>query len=256
MTNDTGQQPLEAAEFLTALDSSLPNALTACPGRTVHTLAAHVTGTYYEITRHVDNYMAGTPLQRTRTFDEREPEFRVLSAPDLMRAFEEGERRMRASLAELFDKEPDPVLLWTKRQAHATSFIKHQRDECAVHRWDLVGGDEISEKLLSQEELFMHVVNFIGPLPMTARGIATGAGFGAPLQARIRATGQPDLLVTVNRGQPSIAAVEPAGEALIEGDPAARLLFMWGRRATPFGRLLCHGTAEELSRVQWLLSGY
>jgi hypothetical protein len=96
----------------------------------------------------------------------------------------------------------------------------------------------------------------IGPVPMTARGIATGAGFGGPLQARIRATGQPDLLVTVNRGQPSIAAVEPAGEALIEGDPAARLLFMWGRRATPFGRLLCHGSAEELSRIQWLLSGY
>jgi hypothetical protein len=50
--------------------------------------------------------------------------------------------------------------------------------------------------------------------------------------------------------------VEPEGEALVVGDAAARLLFLWGRRATPFGRLRCDGTAEDLARLQWLLSGY
>jgi hypothetical protein len=91
---------------------------------------------------------------------------------------------------------------------------------------------------------------------MTARGLATGAGTGSALRARLRAPGQPDLLVAVHRGQPRLASVEPEGEALLEGDAAARLLFLWGRRPTPFGRLRCNGTPEELSRLQWLLSGY
>jgi hypothetical protein len=255
MTTDAGQ-PLEVAEFLSALDSSVPEALTACPARTVHLLAAHVAGNYREITRHVDAYLAGTPLMRTRTFDEREPEFRVLSAPELTSAIADGEQRMRASIEELLDREPDPVLRWTNRQVHAAGFLKHSRSECAVHRWDMAGDDSVSEKLLSQQELFEHVVTFIGPLPMTARGIATGAGTGRPLRVRIRAAGQPDLLIGVHRGQPELFAVQPVGDALVEGDAAARLLFLWGRRPTPFGRLVCHGTGEELSRLQWLLSGY
>lgn len=136
------------------------------------------------------------------------------------------------------------MLRWTNRQVHAAGFLKHSRSECAVHRWDLVGDDAVSEKLLSQRELFEHVITFAGPLPMTARGMATGAGTGAALRAKIRAPGQPDLLVTVHHGQPQFAAVEP------EGDPAARLLFLWGCRPTPFSGLTCNGTGEELSRLQ------
>jgi len=252
----TEVRPLEVAEFLDALDSSSPDALTACPARTAHLLGAHLAGNYREITRHVEAYSAGTPLMRTRAFDEREPEFRVKTAPELLRAIDEGERRMRDVLGELLANEEDPVLRWTNRQVHAAGFLKHSRSECAVHRWDLVGDDATSEKLLSQQELFEHVVAFIGALPMTARGMASGAGTGRVLRAKVRAPGQPDLLVTVHRGEPRLAAVEPEGEALVEGDPAARLLFLWGRRPTPFSRLTCHGTGEELSRLQWLLSGY
>jgi len=215
-----------------------------------------VAGNYCEITRHVDAYLRGTPLTRTRTFDEREPEFRVLPPDRLLRSIVDGEDRMRRSLAELLDCEPDPVLRWTSRQVHAAGFLKHSRSECAVHRWDIVGDDRVSETLLSQEELFRHVVDFIGPLPMTARGMATGAGTGNTLSAKVRANGQPDLLVRVHRGQPSLSVAEPEGEALVEGSPAARLLFLWGRRPTPFFRLVCNGPAEELSRLQWLLSGY
>src|SRR5256885_10986613 len=95
-----GTQPIEVAEFVDALASAPPNALTACPGRTVHTLGAHVAGNYCEITRHVDAYLRGTPLTRTRTFDEREPEFRVLPPDRLLRSIVDGDDRMRPSLAE------------------------------------------------------------------------------------------------------------------------------------------------------------
>jgi hypothetical protein len=250
-------QPVEVAEFLTAMESSAGNALTACPGRTTHLIAAHVAGNYEEITRHVDAYLAGEPLSRTRTFDEREPQFRQLAAPALMTAIGEGEQRMRRSLGELLEREHDPVLRWTNRQVKAAGFLKHSRSECAVHRWDIVGDDDISEKLLSQQELLQHLVEFVGALPMTARGMATGAGTGGSgFLARLRTQSQPDLLVGTHRGQPRLQLVEPEGEALIEGDPAARLLLLWGRRPTPFSRLRCNGTGEELARVQWLLSGY
>lgn len=255
-SNMSDAVPIEVEEFLNAMDSRDPEALTGCPSRTVRYVAAHIAGNYREITRHVEAYLSGNPLTRTRTFDEREPEFREQSSPELISSISTGEARMRRRMAELLEREADPILQWTNRQVHASGFLKHSRSECAIHRWDIAGDDEVSEKLLSPVELLEHIVAFLGPFPMTARGMATGAGVGRGLRARIRSQGQPDLLVVVRRGQPHLSLVEPDGEALLEGDPAARLLFLWGRRPTPFDRLKCNGTAEELSRLQWLLSGY
>lgn len=253
---NAGAVPAEVTDFLDTLDSSPANGLTACSARTPHLLGAHMAGSYKEIGRHVEAYMSGSPLARTRTFDERESEFRALSAPRLLSGIADSEERMRVLLGELLEREPDPVMRWTGRQVHAAEFLKHSRSECAVHRWDIAGDSAVSDKLLSQQELFEHVVNFIGALPMTARGMATGAGTGRSLRARVRAHGQPDLLVVVHRGEARFLVVEPEGDALVEGDPAARLLFLWGRRPTPYGRLSCNGSPEELSRLQWLLAGY
>jgi len=253
----TDEQPVEVAEFLAVLDSDVAgDGLTYCPGRTVHTLAAHIAGNYAEITRHVDGYLDRRPVARTRTFDEREGEFRALSAPRLMCAIEEGDERMRRAIGTLLAAEPDPVLRWTNREVHAAGFLKHTRSECAVHRWDIVGDDPVSERLLAPHELLEHLVAFLGPLPLTARGMATGAGTGASLTARIRSAERPDLRVRVHRGQPSFSLVEPEGTALIEADPAARLLFVWGRRPSPFSRLRARGPLEDVARLQWLLSGY
>lgn len=255
-STNAGVRPAEVTEFFDLLDSSPANALTACPGRTAHLLGAHMAGSYKEIGRTVAAYMSGSPLASTRTFDERELEFRAMSAPRLMSSLADGEERMRILIGELLEREPDPVLRWTGRQVHAAEFPKHSRSECAVHHWDLAGDTPVNDKLLSQQELFEHVLNFIGAIPMTARGMATGAGTGRSLQAKVRAHGQPDLLIVVHRGAAQFLIAEPEGDALVEGDAAARLLFLWGRRPTPYGRLSCNGSPEELSRLQWLLSGY
>ncbi|WP_026425582.1 maleylpyruvate isomerase N-terminal domain-containing protein [Actinokineospora inagensis] len=253
----TAEQPVEIAEFVKTLDTIDPNGFTACPSRTAHLLSAHVAGNYLEITRHVEAYLAGAPLARTRTFDEREPEFRTKTSPQLIESIVDGEARLRAAMSELLALDHDPIVRWTNRRVHAVGFLKHSRSECAVHRWDIVGDDEVSLRLLSQEELFRHLVEFVGPIPMTARGMATGVGQGASLKARVRAPGQPDAVIGVHRGVPSLVEGEPHGQALVEAvDPAARLLFLWGRKPTPFHRLRTTGTGEELSRLQWLLSGY
>jgi hypothetical protein len=256
--NATGTEvrPVEVDRVLDTLDAEPGHGLTSCPGRTTHELAAHLAGNYREITRHVDAQLAGHPLSRTRTFDEREGEFRLMDAPSLMAAIADGEEAMRRSLAALLAVDEDPVLRWTNRLVHATGFLKHTRSECAVHRWDIVGDDEVSTELLSPHELTAHLVGFLGATPITARGIATGAGTGRPLVARVRSEPHPDLLVRVHRGEPSFSLVPIEGDALVEGDPAARLLMLWGRRPTPFNRLRAAGPSDEVARLQWLLSGY
>jgi hypothetical protein len=79
MMPELAEPPAEVTAFLNALDSSLPEAPTACPARTVRLLGAHMAGNYREITRHLEAYLTGSQVTRTRTFDDREPEFRELS---------------------------------------------------------------------------------------------------------------------------------------------------------------------------------
>ena len=43
-----------------------------------------------------------------------------------------------------------------------SGFPTHLRSEVTILRWDLVGDDAISHELLSQHDLFIHAVNFIG----------------------------------------------------------------------------------------------
>lgn len=42
----------------------------------------------------------------------------------------------------------------------------------------------------------------------------------------------------------------------VDLDPAARVLVIWGRRPTPWGRFRSHVTPSTLRRLQTLLSGY
>jgi hypothetical protein len=65
-----------------------------------------------------------------------------------------------------------------------------------------------------------------------------------------------DLLVTVERGDATLAwADDERHEPCVELDPAARQLFIWGRRPNDRGRLRSH-LAPDLARLQALLSGY
>jgi hypothetical protein len=128
------------------------------------------------------------------------------------------------------------------------------RSEDALHRWDLVGDDEVSMGLLSQIELLHHAVSFIGG-PLSRRGLDAGAG-AKSFTGRIRCVDLPDLIVEVTDNDAELSIGPVAGAATIEGDPAARLLLLWGRKATPFTRLHSVDDEEASSRVQRLLSGY
>ena len=154
----------------------------------------------------------------------------------------------------VLDARPEAELAWTGRTVRVSGFATHLRSEDALHRWDLVGDDVTSRTLLAQEDLLAHAVSFVGQ-PLLQRGLGAGAGT-EPLVARVRSDGHDDLVVSAAAGEGHLS-VEPAeGPAAIEGDAAARLLLLWGRKPTPFTRLRVAGEPGLAGRTQALLSGY
>jgi len=246
----------EAEAFLITVQDLPPTALTSCNGWDVHYVAAHIAGSYDEAARHVEAYGDGEPLSSTRSFEEREPPYRELSPAQLLTRCEQAEERMRRAVLQVIATEPEAELFWTGRMMRVDAFLYHLRNECAIHRWDMVGDDETSRHLLTQPDLLTHSVRSVGARPLCARGLALGALGERPLQARIRTASQPDLLITANGQEPSFQLCPPDGDALIEGDQAARLLMLWGRKPSPPHRLIAHGPDKEVERLQRLLSGY
>lgn len=72
------ERPVEAQRILTALEQLGPTPMTSCPGWSAHHVAAHITGNYQEVRRHVEGFAAGRPVDRTRDWEEREAPLREL----------------------------------------------------------------------------------------------------------------------------------------------------------------------------------
>lgn len=254
--NPSTPPPRELTAILTALDRLSPNALTSCPGWTAHHIAAHICGNYEEILRHVEAFAVGRPLERTRLWEEREAPLRELDHPDLLRRIETRAASTAGVIDAALDASPDASLGWVGRTVPVSGFATHLRSEDALHRWDLVGDDDVSAELLAQEELLRHAVTFIGR-PLIGRGLSAGAG-DDPFVARIRAADQADLIVEAGAGEAQVSVGPPSDVATIDGDPAARLLLLWGRKPTPFFRLRIADDEQErlASQAQALLAGY
>jgi uncharacterized protein (TIGR03083 family) len=244
----------ELSALLATLDDTDPSALTSCPGWTAHHIAAHIAGNYEEVRRHVEAYASGHALAETRTWEAREQTWRALGQPALLRSIEREAARAMSAVRAVLDVDPAAEFRWTNRTVAVSGFPTHMRSEDALHRWDLVGDDDISGRLLAQPELLEHAVHFIGR-PLTRRGLAFGSG-NRGYSARVRAAGYDDLVVEVENGDAMLSIGAPTDEPTIEADPAARLLIFWGRKPTPFSRVRACRGEDEAGRLQLVLSGY
>jgi hypothetical protein len=244
----------ELTALLAALDKAGPEALTSCPGWTAHHIAAHICGNYEEIEQHVRAFAEGRPLDRTRTWEEREQPLREIDLATLLRRIEDRAWTVAAVIGPVLDEHPEAELTWTGRTVRVSGFPTHLRSEDALHRWDIMGDDETSDELLGQQELLVHAVSFIG-LPLLRRGLATAAGTG-PFLARVRSEGRDDLIVEASNGEARLSLAPPQGPPTVYGDPAARLLLLWGRKPAPFYRLSAGHDRRTAYRAQALLAGY
>ncbi len=247
----------EAEAFLTTIDQTAPTAVSACDGWTTHEVAAHVAGIAVEVIRHLEPYLQGDAVPKTRSFEEREAPLQATEHAALLDRLDVEEQRMRRIVADVLEREPDAVIPWTGREMAVAKFIPHLRNEHALHRWDVAGDDEVSLRLLADCDLAEHSVEVLGRILLVA-GRQQDPDPGADFHVRLRARGQRDLRVVVENGTAMLRWAETADEHEpgVDIDAPARQLFIWGRRPDGRGRLHSHLPQPDLARLQALLSGY
>lgn len=244
----------ETQAFLEALDRLPPGAPTACAGWTVHDITAHMAAGADEIARLFEAYGEGLPVPATRGWDEREAPYRAMDDAALRRQLLTASVRMSAAMQAVFSNEPDAVIPFTNMPMKAATFAMHSRSECAIHRWDMVGDDDVSRQLLSQPEITEHAVHVLAPL-LFSRGCGVKPTPVDAFSARIRTDGRPDLVVTHDSAGAQLTFAPNDGSAAIETDAAARLLYIWGRRPSDPARIRGGVSAEMRARVEALLAG-
>jgi hypothetical protein len=221
-----------------------------------HEIAAHVTGIAVEVVRHLEPYLQGDRVPKTRSFEEREAPLQALGHADLLARLDREEKRMRDLVADVVDGEPDAVIPWTGRHMAVAKFVPHLRNEHALHRWDVAGDDDMSRQLLGRDDLVDHSVGELGRILLVA-GRKKDPDPDTDFRARLRSDEHRDLLVLVSAGTAALAwADDEADEPSIDIDPVARHVFIWGRRPDRRGQAHSHLSQSDLARLQALLSGY
>jgi uncharacterized protein (TIGR03083 family) len=255
VTQPTARSP-EADAFIEARQHISPEVVSACSGWTAHEVTAHLTGIAVEISHHLLPYLAGEPVPKTRSFEERESPLQAMHDDELCQRLESEEQHARLLLDQALAQDPGAVIEWTGRQMAIEKFWPHLRNEFAIHRWDLIGDDDIGTELLGQSDLTEHSVGVLGEI-LTRRGRQHDPAPDDDLHVRLRSGSTPDVrLVAEGRSAFLVIADPNDDEPRIDLDAAARLLVIWGRRPDRRGRVLSAVGQPTLARVQTLLSGY
>jgi len=242
----------EADAFFEALDDTPPDSLSACAGWTAHDVTAHLTAAAVEVATNLEAYAEGWLVPATRGFEEREAPYRAMDHEELRTQLPISIERAAVALDAVLNSQPDAVVPWTGREMVVATFITHMRSELALHRWDLVGDDDVSAVLLAQPELTDHAVTVLGRA-LIARGAALDS---TKFLAVISATGTQNVIALVDGDGARLIRGEETSDPVVIGDPAARLLFLWGRRPGDPRRLVAPCGRQLLARLQNLLAGY
>jgi uncharacterized protein (TIGR03083 family) len=243
----------EVTELFQAVLERPADAPTACAGWTAHDLLAHLAAGAEEEAVLIEAHLGGEPPRPTRALDERERPYRDLPDRDLRERLVAHGARLSDAIDRLRATGPDAAVAFTGRAMTAADFARHSRSECALHRWDLVGSDDISRDLLSRPELTIHALGVLTSMSTLTEAPAHRVGRSARLadamvvlRAEPRGDAHEDLVVTVRGGEVSLALVTPGeGPVTVEVSPADRLLLLWGRRPAEEPRVLPTATQAE-----------
>lgn len=133
-------------------------------------------------------------------------------------------------------------------------FAEHMREELVLHSWDITGDEPAAQARLAEPWMTTHSVLAVGK-PLLAKG-ARQLEAGERIDARLRAEGTDDIVLTAGADQVTIGFAEPDGPATLDTDAAARVLLLWGRRPADPSRIRSRVGPETLGRVRRLLGGY
>jgi hypothetical protein len=174
------------------------DAPTACQGWTAHEVAAHLAAGIEEVAELIEDTVNDAAPRPTRGFEEREAPYRAMSDGEVRGALAGLTRRASAAVAaqarkgvtvEFFDRS------WT-----ADELAVHTGNEFALHRWDLVGDDELGDALLSPMPVTESALKTLNTLPMLEEAPTARAKRGGLTAARLvlRCPDQPDIAFEVD----------------------------------------------------------
>lgn len=215
------------------------DASTACTDWTAHNIAAHLAAGFEEVYVLIENTLAGRPSRDTRTFDEREAPYLAMEDGSLRERLREHLTKTAKVLADFRAAGPDAAFDFNGKSFTASQMTVHLDSELAIHRWDFMGDDAISEELLSDPAVTRHAVFLLNALPMLAEG-APNRVAGTDLRAItvvLRTPGQPDVALQVDAdGQARFVQGDSegglTGQFVVTTDAANRLLTLWGRHSS------------------------
>jgi hypothetical protein len=151
--------------FISAVSRLQATAPTWCTGWSAHEITAHVTAAAQERADLVDEHLAGKPARATRSWEEREPPFRAMPDAELREQLVEQAVRFETSVAAL---EEDDTIMYTGWAMTAQRLRMHSHSEAVLHRWDLVGDDDVSVRLLSDPAMVTHAFAVFDAIPALA----------------------------------------------------------------------------------------
>jgi hypothetical protein len=222
--------------FAAAIDATEPGAPTACAGWTAHDIRAHMTAAFQEVSELLEDSNAGRPARPTRTFDEREPYFQAMPDEQLREATAENLERSGTAMTAFAQRGPTTTFDFTGRPFTLDQLLTHAQSESAIHRWDFVGDDDISSRLLAQPGLTRHAVSILDTMPVLQEFATSRATQGGLHDVTIvlRSPGEPDVVLEASDGAASFRVSDSTvdGDAVLTTDAGNRLLTIWGRRSS------------------------
>jgi uncharacterized protein (TIGR03083 family) len=227
----------EVTAILAAVDALPPSAPTACIGWDAHHVAAHLAAGSKETADLIEESVSGQPSRPTRGFQEREAPFRALSHDKLLLSLGTEIERKVAALAALAQRE-NPSIDYTGTRVSVVEFTTHSRSEAAIHRWDLLGYDDIGTEMLAAPDLTTHAVKMLNRMQIlneSARAIGQRASQvdTAPVRIVFRSPDRPDIVLIASADGSRFELAEGIvdGDVTLKTDPANRLLVLWGRKS-------------------------
>lgn len=242
--------------FAQAVAERSPQTGTWCEAWTVRNIVIHQAGNAEELARVLRGHLAGEPVT-TRTFEDREAQYRAMTDGDLWSALVSRiEQLAETTDAASSDLTEDTDVAWTGRTMKVPWFAEHMREELVLHRWDMVGDDATAYAALGEPWITKHSVLAVGS-PLLLRGSldldVKGTG---RVEGRLRAPGSDDVLVIADEEGNRVELVPAEGASTLETDAAARVLLLWGRRPADPSRWSSRAGPDTLHKLRVLLSGY
>jgi uncharacterized protein (TIGR03083 family) len=227
-------------EFISSLSQLSATAPTWCPGWSAHDLTAHVTAAAEERAALIDDHLAGKPTRPTRSWEVREPPFRAMPDAVLRERLVEHAIRFESSVAALGERDTVGYTGWAMT---AERLRMHSRSEAVLHRWDLVGDDDIGIRLLSDPAMVTHALAVFDAVPALQESQRWQRSNVLPRPVILR-SGRAEVVVTPGEG---LSATGSGHGVLIDLRPHELPLVLWGR--CPARLRDPHANAEAMEDV-------